>query len=430
MARKLKTKKKAKKPKSSKKRKTPKKRYALVGVGHRGVGFFIRHLLKRYGRRVEIVGYYDSNIERAHQANAWLRTDVPVFRSFKKMLDESKPHALIVASKDSTHQTYIAPALQRGLEVITEKPMAVDAKKCRVILEAERKAKKQLRVAFNYRYAPYAARFKKVLMSGVIGEIKSVELAWFLNTSHGADYFRRWHRRKENSGGLFVHKATHHFDIINWCLEQDPVEVFARGDLVRYGPKRKERGRRCLTCKHTRTCEFYRDIRAKEEFLHIYLGAEHIDGYYRDGCVFDPEINIEDDMAAVVTYSGGAKLSYTLRAYCPFEGYRIAFQGLKGRMEVGMFEGRNKDNQVINIYPAFGKPKRILVPRIRREHGGGDELMMKAIMNPALPDPLKQRATARQGALSILTGIAANESMKRGRPVRIASLIPARLLKK
>ncbi len=427
MAKKLKTKKKAK---GSKKRKTAKKRYALVGVGHRGVGFFIRQLLKRYGRRVEIVGYYDSNIERARRSNDWLGTDIPVFRSFKKMLDESKPHVLIVATKDSTHQTYIVPALERGLEVITEKPMATDAAKCRVILEAERKAKKPLRVAFNYRYTPYAARFKKVLMSGVIGPIQSVELAWFLNTSHGADYFRRWHRRKENSGGLFVHKATHHFDIINWCLEQDPVEVYARGSLVRYGPKRKQRGKRCLTCKHTKTCEFYLDVTKKEEWRHIYLGAEHVDGYHRDGCVFDPEINIEDDMAAVVTYSGGAKLSYTLRAYCPFEGYRIAFQGLKGRMEVGMYEGRSKDTQVINIYPGLGKLKRIIVPRVKREHGGGDELMLKAIMNPSLPDPLKQRATARQGALSILTGIAANESMKRGRPVRIASLIPARLLKK
>jgi len=405
-----------------------KQRWVVVGAGHRGVGFFVRSLLKNYADRTEIVGYYDNNVARAHKANEWLKTDFPVYESLERMLDEARPEVVLVASKDSTHHEHIVPAFERGLEVVTEKPMATDAEKCRAILEAERKAKKKLRVAFNYRYTPYAARYKEILSSGVIGKIRSVELAWFLDTRHGADYFRRWHRRKENSGGLFVHKATHHFDIINWCLEETPVEVFAKGSLVHYGPTREERGERCLTCEHKKTCEFYLDITKKEQFQKLYLGAEEEDKYYRDRCVFDPEINIEDDMAALVTYSGGAKLSYTLRAYCPFEGYRLSFQGLKGRLEVGMFEGRDKDNQVVNIYPNFGKLERILVPRIRTEHGGGDERMMAAIMDPSLPDPLKQRASSRDGARSILTGIAANESMRTGKPVRIDSLVPAELL--
>ena len=408
-----------------------KKRWVVVGTGHRGVGFFVRALRKNYSDRAEVVGFYDLNPARARMANEWIGAQIPIYPSFAAMLDEARPDVLLVATKDSTHQEYIVPALDRGLEVVTEKPMAVDAKKCRAIMEAARRAKKgKLRVAFNYRYAPYAAKFKALLLSGVVGKIQSVELAWFLDVRHGADYFRRWHRRKENSGGLFVHKATHHFDIVNWCLEQAPVEVYARGSLVCYGPTRKARGVRCLTCKHTKTCEFYLDLAKKEEFQKIYLGAEHEDRYWRDRCVFDPEINIEDDMAAVVTYSGGAKLSYCLRAYCPFEGYRISFQGIKGRLEVGIVEGRDKENQAINLYPSFGQPERILVPRIRDEHGGGDERMMAAIMDPRLPDPLGQRATARDGALSILTGVAANESMRRNRPVRLDALVPARLLAK
>ena len=52
-------------------------------------------------------------------------------------------------------------------------------------------------------------------MSGVIGNVVSVDFHWLLDTRHGADYFRRWHRNKRNSGGLLVHKATHHFDLVN-----------------------------------------------------------------------------------------------------------------------------------------------------------------------------------------------------------------------
>ena len=52
---------------------------------------------------------------------------------------------------------------------------------------------------------------------------------WALDTRHGADYFRRWHRERKNSGSLLVHKSTHHFDILNWLIDEDPVKVNAFG---------------------------------------------------------------------------------------------------------------------------------------------------------------------------------------------------------
>ena len=98
-------------------------------------------------------------------------------------------------------------------------------------------------------------------MSGVIGEVLSLDFHWLLNIHHGADYFRRWHRNKENSGGLMVHKATHHFDLINWWLSSVPESVFAQGHRNFYTPKTADRyglvnrTERCLTCPET-TCHF------------------------------------------------------------------------------------------------------------------------------------------------------------------------------
>ncbi|HYY28187.1 MAG TPA: Gfo/Idh/MocA family oxidoreductase [Chthoniobacterales bacterium] len=63
---------------------------------------------------------------------------------------------------------------------------------------------------------------KELLIADAIGEVKSIHFEWLLDTNHGADYFRRWHREKPNSGGLMVHKATHHFDLINWWLDTTP----------------------------------------------------------------------------------------------------------------------------------------------------------------------------------------------------------------
>jgi predicted dehydrogenase len=59
-----------------------------------------------------------------------------------------------------------------------------------------------------------------------------VDFDWHSDVCHGEDYFRRWHAYKENSGTLFVHKATRNFDLINWLLEADPIEISALGELT------------------------------------------------------------------------------------------------------------------------------------------------------------------------------------------------------
>lgn len=402
-------------------------RIALIGTGHRGIGFFAKFLLKYHADRASLVAFLDSNLSRARIANEMLGTSVPVFDDFDKMVAAASPDTLLVVSKDQTHEGYIVRGLARDLDVITEKPMAIDAAQIRSILEAERRSKRRIRVTFNYRYGPYATRVKQLLVDGVIGEILLVQLQWTLDTRHGADYFRRWHRNKENSGGLLVHKATHHFDMVNWFVDDDPVEVYASGARLFYGPTREERGERCLTCDHAKTCEFFYDLKASPE-AKLYLGAESEDGYFRDRCVFDPSIDIEDTIAATVSYRRGARLSYSLCAYAPREGYRVVFHGTKGRLDAGAVEGATKEKAVIRIYPLRKEPQVIEMERPKGEHGGADPILLDALMHPERPDPLRHQAGARAGALSVLTGVAANESIRTGRPVRVASLVPEELL--
>src|SRR5699024_12523876 len=73
---------------------------------------------------------------------------------------------------------------------------------------------------------------REIIAAAEIGEVVSVLFEWVLDTSHGADYFRRWHRDKANSGGLFVHKSSHHFDLVNWRSEEHTSELQSRFDLV------------------------------------------------------------------------------------------------------------------------------------------------------------------------------------------------------
>ncbi|MGH9881029.1 MAG: Gfo/Idh/MocA family protein, partial [Pyrinomonadaceae bacterium] len=294
-----------------------KNRVALVGTGARGTSMWGRQLLSEQGDRVEMVALCDINPKRVEAGKRLIGTDAPTYTDLDRMLKEIRPDTLIVTTIDGTHHEQIERAMKFGCDVITEKPMTTTAAKCQVILDAEKQSGKKLTVAFNYRFSPRAEKVKELLMSNAIGPVTSVDFSWYLDTRHGADYFRRWHAYKASSGSLFVHKATHHFDLINWYLEADPVEVSALGQLRTYGRNGKFRGRSCRGCSYKDQCQFYWDIAKDPTLMSLYVECESADGYLRDACVFRQDIDIYDTMAAQVRYSNGAMMSYSLNAFMP-----------------------------------------------------------------------------------------------------------------
>lgn len=430
------------------------KRYCLVGTGDRGIHMFVLPLVKTYADVAELVGICDQNPGRLAYTQRLLGSDLPAYMDFNEMLAAVPCDTVIVTTKDSTHHEFIIKALQSGKDVITEKPMTIDEEKCRAILAAEKQTGRNVRVTFNYRYAPLKTRLKEVLLSGIVGHITLVEFRWFLDTVHGANYFRRWHAEKCNSGGLLVHKATHHFDLVNWWTGQEPMEVFATGSQRFYGPTRAERGERCLDCAYRQTCEFYLDLRDDARLRELYLENEHYDGYKRDLCVFAPRIDIEDTMSALVRYRNGMMLSYSLSSYAPFEGWSIAFNGPKGRLEVtdeetfipveqrpladraakanrypvdwyqaGHGSIAPKTSARIRFYPIYGGVQSIEVDEGEGGHGGGDPLLLDMLFREGVPDPLGHTAGSRAAAMSLLIGVAANKSMATGRKIGIDELL-------
>src|SRR5690606_14115977 len=111
---------------------------------------------------------------------------------FSEMIRTVKPDAVIVTSVDRTHHQYIIQAMEMGCDVITEKPMTTDAANCQAIVDAVKHTGRDLRVTFNYRYAPHNTVVRQLLKEQAIGEVFSIHFEWLLDTSHGADYFRRW----------------------------------------------------------------------------------------------------------------------------------------------------------------------------------------------------------------------------------------------
>ena len=438
-------------------------RAAVVGTGHRAQTF-TRGLAARSAHRVAAL--CDPNPTRMAFHNALLTagggpaaTMWPPDR-FADMLRTEGIDEVVVTTVDAAHDAYIVPALEAGCRVVTEKPMTVDAERCARILDTVEATGNSLTVAFNYRFNPVHEKVRALLAEGGVGEILSVHFEWLLDTRHGADYFRRWHREKHNSGGLMVHKASHHFDLVNWWLADEPEEVFGYGRLGFYGPEAGERHGLCRDYERAHGAApaadnpYALDLAANDTLRALYLDAEQDDGYVRDRNVFGGPVSIEDDMAVLVRYARGATMTYHLTAYSPWEGYRVMFNGSAGRLELEVEESRwqrpvtrvasntgalhgdtaaeHAGGARLTLRPLWRPPVDVPIDDAGHEaHGGGDPRMLDALFGPVASgrpaDPGEAghpAATERDGALALAVGVAANRCFETGRPVTVWELIP------
>ena len=423
------------------------RRYALVGTGGRSRMFY-NAIASRYHNTAELVALCDTNQVRMDYTNSVLNKEhglspLPTYQAadFGQMIKDKKPDAIIVTTIDRTHHKYIIAAMEAGCDVISEKPMTVDAEKCQEIIDAVKRTGKSLRVTFNYRYAPHNTAVREIISQGGIGEVFAVHFEWLLDTRHGADYFRRWHRDKRNSGGLMVHKSTHHFDLVNFWLASQPKTVFGMGDLRFYGRANAEaRGIYAPYYRTTGVAEakddpFAIDLTEAEATRELYYNAEKEDGYLRDQNVFGDGISIEDTMSVMVRYKSRAVLTYALYAYSAWEGFNVSFTGSDGRLELSVREasyinagqamgqeGATNGVRLIH-FPTRSAPREIPIVHKEGGHGGGDNVMLDDIFGVPQDDPFKRSAGYVEGAMSILTGIAANKSFAAGLPVEVDTLV-------
>lgn len=411
------------------------RRIAIAGTGTRALNF-ADGIVKQSGGASELVGLYDLNPQRMAGFRRLIGREVPAFTDFAAMVETVRPDAVVVCVTDRAHPELVELAFAHGLDAIVEKPLAMSRDGLDRIRAAEERYGRRVIVTFNMRFAPYSAAVKEVMLTRPVGPIHTVSAEWFIDRTHGNEYFHRWHAEMANGGGLLVHKATHNFDLLNWFLDDIPSEVFAWGALRQFGAAGSFRGERCRDCPHAERCPAAlksvledADLNPGGDgdiFKKLYFEAESADGYYRDLCCFRPEVDIYDTMNAMIRYRSGIQVGYALNAYAPWQGYRISFTGSHGVVEVSTVSpstrpaGFSKEDEIRIITGTTRKNiemKTVALTEDTSPHGGGDYAMFRALFGSPQPDPLGQVAGFAAGAASALIGIAANESIASGRPV-------------
>lgn len=427
------------------------KRIAVVGTGGRVV-MYLDAVADTYKQYAQLVGMCDiSRIRMGYHnrrlAELYKLPPLPTYTpdQFDRMIAEQKPDEVVVTTSDNVHHEYIVRSLEKGCDVIVEKPMTTDADKAKAIFDAIKRTGRRVRVTFNYRYAPVTTMMRDAVVKGLVGTPLFADMQYILNTSHGADYFRRWHSERQISNGLLLHKATHHFDLLNWWVDSYPKRVFAIGELKFYGKKAADgRGEKYSYDRYTGHPEAAKDpfalmLDADKQSRELYLEAEKDSGYIRDRNVFGKHVNIEDTVSVSGQFRNGVILSYSLVTYSPWEGFRASITGTKGRVELYVRHATHiimgqSDKELaaqqaggeekLTLFPMFGVPRDIPIPHAEGGHGGGDPILLEQLFLPNPPaDPYKRNASELDGAGSLLWGAAAVKSIQSGQPVNVDDLL-------
>jgi predicted dehydrogenase len=432
-----------------------KRRYVVAGTGHRS-RMYLDAIAGPHRDDADLVGVVEPNpgrrdVQLKRLAAAGLDADSLVTGGpdeLEAVITKTGADRLIVTAPDYTHADLITRGLTAGVDVVVEKPLTIDPPSTRRIAEAVQQSGRQVVVTHNYRYSPRNSGLKEIVKSGAVGTPLSVTFEWVLDTAHGADYFRRWHRDKVNCGGLLIHKASHHFDLVNWLLADAPTQVYARGGVKFYGAENAAaRGMAPGPERGTHDGErspWELDLRTDPALRELYYDNEKHDGYRRDQNVFGPGVTTEDNLAVIVDYDRGTTLSYALNAHSPWEGYRIAINGTEGRAELEVVEraavlvgtdGKvmvdpsavpesvaRSGGQRLTLQRHWDTAEDVPITEGEGGHGGGDALLLSDVFRGPGDDWLERPSDWVDGIRSIAVGMAGNESLRTGQAVKVADL--------
>lgn len=410
---------------------------AVMGAGNRGRGY--QWYGKKFPDTMKIVAVADINEYRRNaMADSW---GVPKERRFSDYRDLIKASEkgkladiLLVTLPDSLHYDATMKGMERGYDVLVEKPMAQSSKECLDLLAKQRETGRIVGVCHVLRYAPYYEAIKSAIDRGLIGKIMSIqhtELVDMLHTSHS--YVRGNWRNSKQSTPMIISKCCHDLDLINWFIGARCTHASAEGEQRYFCAKNRPKGApaRCTDgCPYEKDC-VYSAIKtyvrrrkwtgpldlprgATDEQVTKILAASP---YSR--CVFACDNDQPEQYAAALRFENGVSVAFSYEALSPVGQRRTRIIGTKGMIEGGgtgfrltdLATGKHWDwNMKVQDVPGYE----------RQGHGGGDlRLVRDFLMAVDRRDPSLLTSSLEASVESHLIGFACEESRLTGRKIRI-----------
>ena len=402
-------------------------RIGIIGAGSRGIqsfGFRFANVLDT----TEVVALADPNMERAEAGRRYLDIKADLHEDPRDLASRTDLDAVVVTSRDALHEEHALMAFKHGKHVLVDKPLATTAEGCLNVIEAAREAGKLLYMGFNLRQDVVIRKLKGIIEAGTLGDIFSIHANEHYRG--GRTYFSRWNRLKEHSGGLFIHKGSHDFDVINWLMgEARPVRVSCFGNVFTFNDQHLPfdlrdgvaPGPTCSDCAYSDICpDLYALTHEDDDPNRQRMWGQEsvrIDGYHKDLCMYLSDKDTHDQGIAIIEYDTGATAEHSEYFATPLSNRTYMVEGTLGHADA------DKATNRIDITQRWSADRITYdVQRPTGGHGGADPVMCIEFVN-CLTAGAQPSASGIDGAWSVAIGQAAEISRAEKRTVEIAEVL-------
>lgn len=355
--------------------------FAVLGCGNRGTQYTSKILEHD---DAEVTAVCDVRPERLTFINQYLHLpEDKLFSSAEDFLKAPKlADVLIIATQDATHKQYAIPALEKGYDLILEKPLAVTMGDCEEISEAVRKYNRKALVCHVLRYTPFYREIKNQIKKGAIGKVESIQAQEGVGYYHIAHSYVRgnWHKEADSSP-MILAKCCHDMDLMLWLTDAHCEKVSSFGSLDYFKKENAPEGSadRCLDCKLDcpyNAVNFYLErmpgwpsnVVVTEPTKENLLEALKTSNYGK--CVFKMDNDVVDHQVVNLLLSGGTTVNFSMCGFTAIADRTIDIMGTEGEIV-----GNMRSNEVHVC--CFHKPEEVIDVSKNgaalHGHGGGDE---------------------------------------------------------
>ena len=416
---------------------------AIAGLGHRGKDIYA-YGSKRFPDLIEIVAVADTNPDRVKLvAGEFGIPEEFCFSSAEEMIAHDKlADAMFICTQDRQHVGQAIPALEKGYDLLLEKPISPDLEECRRIIQVAQQCGRKVLVSHVLRYTVFYQELKKILDEKRIGEIISVQASENVGYWHQAHSFVRgnW-KDSEITSPMILQKCCHDMDILTWLTGKKCRRVTSFGSTSYFKEEKAKEGtpKRC-----TDGCPYQAEWPYDAEKIYL-PGREHgvpvaitewfdkvltlepteenIRKQLETGpygcCVFHSGNNVVDHQVVNLVMTDGTTIDFTMCGFTHENARYTRIMGTMGEIEANM------ESNLIKIYRFGYEPEVVDVTKLTSDfsgHGGGDVLMLKEFIHYALGDQVRTNTitTLEQSMESHFIAWAAEISrLKDGEPVNL-----------
>ncbi|MFA4953112.1 MAG: Gfo/Idh/MocA family oxidoreductase [Candidatus Pacearchaeota archaeon] len=358
----------------------------MEGIGIIGCGARMNEVVKQLFKvnpENKIAGVYDPSEKSVENFLNKFGREIIIYKNYLDLLKNPDIEWILIGSINSAHKDQIINSLKFGKNVFSEKPLAISEEECFEIKKEFDSKNLIFLISYPLRYSIHYLEIKKIIDSGKIGKIISMEFNEVLEFDHGAFIMTDWRRLQKNSGGHLLEKCCHDLDLARWFIESLPKKVASFGGL---------------NCFMEKNSEIYDEIK-KRENRKILFDEKEIPNPFKS------DKDIVDNQIVIIEYENEVRATFHTNCNSGIPERRMYICGTKGTLRADLVSG-------IIEFREFGSNKKIEVINVKEEndgHGGGD-INLARELDSAINMKIKPKTSMIDAIVSAISAIKIDEA--------------------